>query len=413
MTTNHDPADGPLAGMRVVEMGSLIAGPLCARFLADFGADVIKIEPPGVGDPLRHWGMESLDGRDMLWTIYARNKRCVTLDLRQERGRDIARDLIATSDIVVENFRPGTMERWGLGPADLAKVSPDLIMVRVSGFGQSGPYSQKAGFGSIAEAMGGIRYVTGYPDRPPTRTGVSLGDSLAALFGAMGALAAREGRRSRPAASAEPRDTVEVVDVAVYEAVYALMESLMPDYRLLGKVRERTGPVLPHVAPSNTYPCSDGVEVVIAANADNVFKRLCAVMEQPELSGDPDFATHTARGENQERIDAIVAEWTIQHESKQVVAMLDEAGVPAGGIYTAREIGDDPHFAARQMILPMLLEAGLEFPMPGVVPAIHERPGKVRWAGARELGSHNADVYEGILGLSSDDVATLARDGII
>ncbi|MCC7366689.1 MAG: CoA transferase [Dehalococcoidia bacterium] len=393
-------------------MGSLIAGPLCARLLADFGADVIKIEPPGAGDPLRHWGTDNVNGRDLLWTIYARNKRCVTLDLRQDKGRDLAKQLIAKSNVVVENFRPGTMEKWGLGPQDLFAANPDLVMVRVSGFGQTGPYSQKAGFGSVGEAMGGIRYTTGYPDRASTRTGVSLGDSLAAMFGALGALASlqaiKSGARGEPGAVRG-----QVVDVAVYEAVYALMESLVPDYQLLGKVRERSGPVLPHVAPSNTYPCSDGVDVLIAANADNVFRRLCDVMEQPELATDPRFATHTARGENQDEIDGIVGQWTQQFDSRALVTLLDEAGVPAGPIYTARNMVDDPHFAARGMIQKMMLDEGLEFPMPGIVPNLSGTPGEVRWAGPLTLGSHNAEVFEGLLGLSAAERAALQEAGVI
>lgn len=404
------PRQGPLTGTRVVEMGSLIAGPLCGRLLGDFGADVIKVEPPNVGDPLRRWGSETVGGRDMLWTIYGRNKRSATLDLRQAQGRDLAKQLISKSDILVENFRPGTMEKWGLGPDDLFEVNPNLVMVRVSGFGQTGPYSGKAGFGSVAEAMGGIRHVTGYPDRPSTRAGVSLGDSLAALFGTIGALAALNGIRTR---TGGPYSRGEVVDVAVYEAVFAIMESLVPDYTLLNKVRERTGPTLPHVAPSNTYPCSDGTEVLIAANADNVFRRLCDVMGQPELATDPRFATHTARGENQTEIDAIVANWTREIPSAELVALLDDAGVPAGPIYTAREISSDPHFIARGMIQKMLLDEGLEFPMPGIVPILRENPGVVRWAGSVAPGSHNAEVFCELLGLSEGELESLAAIGVI
>jgi crotonobetainyl-CoA:carnitine CoA-transferase CaiB-like acyl-CoA transferase len=401
---------GPLAGTRVVEMGSLIAGPLCGRLLGDFGADVVKVEPPDIGDPLRRWGSETLGGRDMLWTIYGRNKRSITLDLRKEEGRDLVKRLIAKSDIVVENFRPGTMEKWGLGPEDLFAVNPNLVMVRVSGFGQSGPYSGKAGFGSVAEAMGGIRHVTGYPDRPSTRAGVSLGDSLAALFGTIGALAALNGIRAQ---SDESRTCGEVVDVAVYEAVFAIMESLVPDYVLLDKIRERTGPTLPHVAPSNTYPCSDGTDVLIAANADNVFRRLCEVMQQPDLASDSRFATHTARGENQAEIDGIVAAWTSHFDSKSLVSLLDDAGVPAGPIYTAREIANDPHFMARGMIKKLMLDEGIEFPMPGVVPVLKESPGSVRWAGSAAPGSHNAEVFGELLGLTAADIEQLQADGVV
>lgn len=401
---------GPLDGIRVLEFGSLLAGPLCGRILGDFGADVIKIESPGAGDPLRQWGQEPFHGRDLLWTIYARNKRCITIDLRHPEGQALVRDLARHSDILVENFRPGTLERWGLGPDDLAAVNPRLIMVRVSGFGQSGPYCQKAGFGSVAEAMGGIRYLTGYPDRPPTRTGVSLGDSLAALFGVIGALLALCGRERGVTTSQRPG---QVVDVAIYEAVYALMESLVPEYVLQGKIRERTGAVLPHVAPSNVYPCRDGVSVIIAANADNVFRRLCDAMGRPELAHDPRFATHQARGEHQAAIDAIVAEWTAQYPSREVVERMDAAGVPAGPIYTAREIVADPHFQARGMIQQVPIEEGVQFPMPGIVPLLCETPGAVRWPGPLTPGSHNREVFAEVLGLSEAQIDDLAARGVI
>lgn len=413
MTTGsngHDTA-GPLAGIRVLEFGSLLAGPLCARLLGDFGADVIKVESPSNSDPLRQWGLEPFHGRDLLWTIYARNKRCITIDLRQPEGQELVRELTKRCDIVVENFRPGTLEKWGLGPADLEAVNPDLIMVRVSGFGQTGPYSEKAGFGSVAEAMGGIRYLIGFPDRAPTRTGVSLGDSLAALFGVIGALLALCSRerngRGRGAA------TGQVVDVAIYEAVYALMESLVPEYVLQGKIRERTGAILPHVAPSNVYPCSDGVSVIIAGNADNVFRRLCDAMGRPELSSVPRFATHQARGENQEEIDALVAAWTVQHPSQEVIRLMDEAGVPAGPIYTAREIIADPHFKARNMVLSVPIEEGVEFPMTGIVPLLNKTPGSVRWPGSATAGSHNREVYSEVLGLSDARIDDLSARGVI
>jgi crotonobetainyl-CoA:carnitine CoA-transferase CaiB-like acyl-CoA transferase len=279
--------------------------------------------------------------------------------------------------------------------------------VRVSGFGQSGPYSSKAGFGSVAEAMGGIRYVTGYPDRPSTRTGVSLGDSLAALFGVIGALLSLVARERGT------NQGGQVVDVAIYEAVFALMESIVPEYELQGKIRERSGPVLPHVAPSNVYPCSDGVDVIIAGNADNVFRRLAEAMGQPELATDPRFATHQARGENQSVIDGIVGEWTSQYPSARIVELMDEAGVPCGPIYTAREIVDDPHFQARNMVLKVPIEEGIEFPMPGIVPSLSATPGSVRWAGANAPGQHNREVLEEVLGLSPEDVNDLATREIL
>lgn len=408
---NDAAAVGPLEGVRVLEFGSLLAGPLCARILADFGADVIKVEPPGMGDPLRRWGRDPYHGRDLLWTIYARNKRCITIDLHKPEGQALARELARHCDIVVENFRPGTLEKWGLGPDDLAAVNPDLIMVRVSGFGQTGPYRQKAGFGSVAEAMGGIRYLTGYPDRPPTRTGVSLGDSLAALFGVIGALLALCGRE-RGITRSQGR-AGQVVDVAIYEAVYALMESLVPEYVLQGKIRQRTGAVLPHVAPSNVYPCKDGVAVLIAANADNVFRRLCDAMDRPELASDPRFASHQARGEHQAEIDAIIAEWTAQLRSQDVVEQMDAAGVPAGPIYTAREIVADPHFQARGMIQYVPIENGVQFPMPGIVPILCATPGAIRWPGPIAPGSHNYEVFTEVLGLSEAQINELTAKGVI
>jgi len=395
----------------VLEFGSLLAGPLCARILGDFGADVIKVESPGEGDPLRHWGQEPFAGRDLLWTVYARNKRCITLDLRQTEGQALARELAKRSDIVVENFRTGTMERWGLGPDDLARINPGLVMVRVSGFGQTGPYSSRAGFGSVAEAMGGIRYVTGYPDRPPTRTGVSLGDSLAALFGVIGALLAIYRREHERACKQSGRG--QTVDVAIYEAVFALMESLVPEYVLQDKIRERTGATLPHVAPSNVYPCSDGVSVVIAANADNVFRRLCDVMQAPAMYKDERFASHGARGDHQQELDDIISAWTSKHRSQDVVKMMDDAAVPAGQIYTAREIVQDPHFAARHMISDMEIEDGVAFPMPGIVPTLGETPGVLRWPGPLHAGSHNQEVYGELLGLRDAEIADLSARSVI
>lgn len=400
----------PLTGIRVLELGSLLAGPLCARILGDFGADVIKIEAPGDGDPLRHWGLEPYHGRDLLWTIYGRNKRCITLNLRDPEGRCLVRRLAEQSDIVVENFRPGTLEKWGLGPQDLAKINPKLIMVRVSGFGQTGPYRHKAGFGSVAEAMGGIRHVTGYPDLPSTRSGVSLGDSLGALHGVIGALLALCSREHADPAS---RGRGQVVDVAIYEAVFALMESLVPDYLLQGKVRQRTGAILPHVAPSNVYPSADGTDIIIAANADNVFERLCDAMGAPELLVDPRFATHQARGKHQVEIDEIVSAWTRQYPSTVTISLLDKAGVPASPIYTAREIVNDPHYRARQMIRDVECEDGVVVPMAAVVPLLESTPGEIRFAGAMQPGSHNEEVFEGLLGLSAERIAELKIQGVI
>lgn len=400
-----------LGGLRVLEFGSLLAGPLCGRILGDFGAEIIKVEAPDRGDLLREWGAEAIDGeRDALWTIYSRNKKCITLNLREQEGRDMCMDLFSKVDVVVENFRPGTLEKWGLGPDEIAKVNPNLIMVRVSGFGQDGPYKEKAGFGSIAEAMGGIRYTTGFPDRPPTRAGVSLGDSLAALMGTIGALTALVGRER----GATPNDgKVQIVDVAIYEAVFGLMETIIPDFEIFGKIRERSGAVLPGVAPSNVYPCSDGVGVLIAANGENVFQRLCDAMDREDLKTDPRFSTHKARGTNMEEIDQIVSDWTMQFTSDELMQIVDKAGVPAGKIYTAKEMVKDPHFEARGMINNMEIENERNFPMPGIVPKLSKTPGQTNWVGPLEMGSHNEDVYGNLLGKSAEEIADLKERGII
>lgn len=406
------PNEGALAGIRVIEFGSLLAGPLCSRILGDFGAEVIKIEVPGEGDPLRRWNSEPVQGRDLLWTIYARNKKCVAIDLRTAAGQSLVRQLVAKADVVVENFRPGTLEKWGLGAKDLLAINPGLVMTRVSGFGQSGPYSHKAGFGSVAEAMGGIRYTTGYPDRPSTRTGVSLGDTAAALFATIGTLISLLHRQRVREATLPPAGG-QVVDVAIYEAVFALMESLVPEYELQGKIRSRTGSVLPHVAPSNVYPCADGVDVLIAANADNPFRRLCEAMGQPKLAEDPRFATHVARGEFQEQIDTLVAEWTSGHDSDTIIAAMDASGVPCGKIYTAREIISDPQYQSRGMIRNMEIEEGMTFPMPAPVPLLSATPGDVKWAGPSTVGLHTAEVLRDVLGMADDDILRLERDGVV
>lgn len=394
-----------LKGVRVIEVGTLLAGPFCGQLLGDLGAEVIKVEAPGSGDPMRRWGHTKVSGRGLWWPIIARNKKSVTIDLRTSEGQKLARRLIAKADIVVENFRPGTLEKWGLGYDELSRDNPGLIMVRVSGYGQNGPYRERAGFGSIAEAMGGLRYITGYPDRPPTRIGISIGDALAGTLGALGALAAlwqRDIRGSRG----------QVVDVAIYEAVLAYMESLIPEYALTGYIRERTGPVLPGVAPSNMYPTADGQWLVMGANADNVFRRLCHAMGRPELAEDPRFATHDARGQNMEALDSIIADWSSTQLVDQLVELLNGAGVPAGKIYTAREMLADPHFGAREAIIWVNAPGIGKMPMQNVFPKLSATPGQVRWAGP-ELGEHNGEVFRGLLGLSEAELAELGRKGVI
>jgi formyl-CoA transferase len=408
-----DPADdpdddagvsGPLAGQRVLELGSLIAGPFCGQLLGDFGAEVIKIEDPVGGDPMRQWGSHTPEGFSLAWPIIARNKKSVTCNLRDDRGQDLVRRLAAEADVLVENFRPGTLERWNLGYEDLTRVNPRLVLVRITGYGQDGPYSQRAGFGSIGEAMGGIRYTTGSPDRPPGRTGVSLGDSLAGLFGAFGAVMALLDR--------ERTGRGQVVDSAIYEAVLALMESMIPEWELAGARRERTGSILPGVAPSNVYVTADGAEILIAANRDTIFTRLAEVMGSPDLATNPRYRTHHARGEHLEELDKVIEDWTLTLPSTELLERLHAAGVPAGRIYTAPDMVTDAHFTARKAIVRLLHHRLGEFPMQNVAPRLSGTPGEVRSLGP-ELGEHNDAVYSHLLGLSADHRRELLTAGVI
>ncbi|WP_027343198.1 CaiB/BaiF CoA transferase family protein [Hamadaea tsunoensis] len=392
-----------LSDVRVIETGTLLAGPFCGQLLGDFGAEVVKVEDPGKGDPMRQWGREKPHGQSLWWPVVARNKKSVTCDLRTEAGQDLLRRLVTGADILLENFRPGTLERWGLGYDRLRELNPRLILVRVTGYGQTGPYSPRAGFGSIGEAMGGLRYVTGEADRPPSRSGISLGDSLAATFAAYGAVAALHAR--------ERTGVGQVVDSAIYEAVLAMMESLLPEWTVAGYQRERTGAILPNVAPSNAYPTADGTDILIAANQDTVFRRLCEVMGTPSLGTDPRYATHGARGEHQEELDRLIAAWTAEQPAGPLLDRLHEAGVPAGGIYTAADILADPHVAAREAVVRVPHPEFGELPMQNVAPRLSATPGSVRWAGPA-LGEHNDEIY-GRLGLSTSDLADLRQRGII
>ena len=398
-------AETPLEGVRVVEMGSLLAGPFCGQLLADFGAEVIKVEPPGKGDPMRVWGRHRKEGRTLWWPIIARNKKSVTLNLREEEGQDLARRLVAEADVLVENFRPGTMERWGLGYDTLGELNPGLVMVRVSGFGQTGPYRERAGFGAIGEAMGGIRHVTGFPGEAPPRVGISLGDSLAATFGALGALSALHHREAHGGRG-------QVVDIGIYEGVLALMESTIPEYVLTGHVRGRTGTVLPFVAPSNIYPTSDDDYVLIAGNADTVFGRLAKAVGHPEWAEDERYATHHARGENMEELDGMISEWTKGRTGDEVLKIMAGAGVPAGKVFTAEDMVEDPHYEARENVIEVEDPEIGPFPMQNVIPRLSETPGKVRWTGPK-LGQHNAEVYEKVLGLGEEEQDSLRERGII
>jgi succinyl-CoA--D-citramalate CoA-transferase len=394
----------PLDNIRVLELGAFLAGPFCGQLLADFGAEVIKIEPPGKGDPMRAWGRHRHNGQTLWWPILARNKKSITLDLRRTEGQAIVRRLVPTCDILLENFRPGTLEDWGLGYDALRELNPGLVMVRVSGFGQTGPYRDKAGFGSIGEAMGGIRSITGFPDRPPTRIGISIGDALAATFATIGALTALH-QRGRSGVG-------QVVDIGIYEGVLALMESMIPEFQLAGHVRERTGNILPNVAPSNIYPTGDGGWFAIAGNADNVFRRLAEAMEQPALADDARFSSHAARGQHQSELDDLIAAWTIKYTADDLQARMDEAGVPAGRIYTAKEMLADPHFAARQSIVEVQDEQLGGIKMQNVVPKLSETPGGIDWTGPA-LGQHNAEIYEGLLGLTPEQIREFQERKII
>jgi formyl-CoA transferase len=374
-----------LKGVKVLELGGLIAGPYAASLFAQFGADVIKVEAPGEGDPLRRW-RRLHNGTSLWWYSISRNKRSITLDLKSEDGRRVARALAAKADIVVENFRPGALEGWGLGWEELSRINPGLVMVRISGYGQTGPYRERPGFANIAEAMGGLRYLTGYPDRAPVRTGVSLGDSLAALYGVIGALVALHHRRVNGGRG-------QVVDVALYEAVFAVMESLLPEYAHGGFVRERSGGSLPGIAPSNTYPCRDGKYVVIGANSDGIYRRLMQAVERPDLAEDPALAHNDGRVRHIERIDGAITAWTSRHTLEDALDVLRRADVPAGKIYSAADIHGDEHFRARGMIEPVTLPDGTHLDIPGIVPKLSETPGVTRWIGP-ELGQHNEEVLK-------------------
>ena len=396
--------NGPLTGLRVIELGTLLAGPFCGQLLGDLGAEIIKVEPPGQGDPLRVWGREKAHGKSLWWPVVARNKRSVTLDLRQAEGQELLKSLVAKADFLLENFRPGTLEKWGCGYEQLAKINPRLIMIRVSGFGQTGPYSGQAGFGAIGEAMGGLRYVVGDPSTPPSRVGISIGDSLAATFACVGALAALHYR--------DVTGRGQVIDSAIYESVLAMMESLITEYDKAGFVRERTGAILPNIAPSNVYLTGDGEMVLIAANQDTVFSRLTGAMNRPELAKDARYATHVARGAHQAELDALLGEWTATLAAEELLLRLAEHGVPSGRIYRAPEMLRDPHFKAREAIVSVPHPDFGELKMQNVVPKLSETPGSIR-SPSPQLGEHNDETYLGLLGLNTERYAALKKNKVI
>ncbi len=398
---------GPLAGLRVIELGTLLAGPFAGRLLGDMGAEVIKVEAPGKPDPLREWGQARYEGRTLMWPVQARNKKCVTLDLRASRGQELLLELVRVADVLTENFRPGTLERWGLGYERLAEVNPGLVLARISGYGQTGPYAGRAGFASVAEAMGGLRHINGFPGEAPPRTGVSLGDSLAAMFAVQGILAALYHRDVLGGGRGQ------VVDVSLMESSFAMLESTVPEYDRLGIVREPTGTNLVGIAPSNIFRSRDDLWMVIAANNDNLFRRLCDAMGRSELADDPRFSTHTARGANQQEIEGIVADWAAEHDAVEIDRILNDAGVVCGPIYTVAEIFRDPQYAAREMLVEHVDPEFGPYVGPGIVPKFSETPGAVRWSGTWEHGSHNEEVFCGLLGLSDAELGRLREDGVV
>jgi len=393
----------PLEGLKVLELGQLIAGPFAGKFFAEFGAEVVKIEPPEGGDPLRHWRTLH-QGTSLWWYVQARNKRSVTADLRTPEGQEIVRRLARESDVLIENFRPGTLEKWGLGYEALSATNPGLVMLRLSGFGQDGPMRNQAGFGSIAESMGGLRYVTGFPDRPPVRPNLSIGDAIASLHGVVGALMALHHRNVNGGRG-------QVVDVALYEAVFNMMESTLPEYDLLGTVRERTGSNLTGIVPSNTYLSRDRVHVVIGANGDSIFKRLMAVIGRDDLGNDPSLADNAGRAKRADELDRVIGEWTARHDADAIVQVLNEAQVPNGKIYSIADIARDAQFLARAMIREVRLPEGVTLKVPGVVPRLTETPGDLEWIGPK-LGEHTDEVLAR-LGYSAADISGLRARKIV
>ena len=393
----------PLQGVKVIELGGLIAAPFAAGLLAQFGAEVIKIESPGQGDPLRKWRMLHR-GTSLWWYSQNRNKKSVTIDLKSEQGQAIVRELVKGADIVIENFRPGALETWNLGWEDLSRVRPGLIMVRISGFGQTGPYRDLPGFAAIAESIGGLRYVSGYPDRPPVRVGVSLGDSLASLYGVVGALMAMHHLKVN-------KGQGQYIDVALYESVFGIMESLIPEYAKFGHVRERTGATMPGISPSNTYLCKDGKHVVIAANSDGIFKRLMHSIGRPDLAADPALAHNDGRAGQNALLDAAIADWTSRNSIGDVLKVLQDSAVPSAKIYTAADIAGDPHYKARDMIERWSLPDGEPIDIPGIVPKLSETPGSTKWLGP-ELGQHTDEVLASI-GISGDRLDSLRASGVV
>jgi crotonobetainyl-CoA:carnitine CoA-transferase CaiB-like acyl-CoA transferase len=402
--TNAQKPHGPLQGIKVLELGQLIAGPFTGSFLGYFGAEIIKVEQPGVGDPLRKWRM--MDGdTSVWWASMARNKKCITANLRTEAGRDIVRRLAADADVLIENFRPGAMEAWGLGPEVLRETNPGLIYARVSGYGQDGPYSSRLGFASVCEGFGGFRYLNGFPDRPPVRPNLSMGDTLAALHTALGIVMACVRKLT------DPEHKGQVVDVAIYEAVFNLLESVVPEYDRGGEIRECSGSTLTGIVPTNTYRCKDGKDVIIGANGDSIFKRLTVAMGKPEMGDDPRFADNAGRVIHEPEIDAAIEAWMKTMTGDEALELLEKAEVPSGPIYSVADMMTDEHFNARGLF-ETVESNGSPLKIPAMIPKLSDTPGKTLWPGPA-LGAHNEEILGEILGMSGEDIARLRKDGDI
>lgn len=394
---------GPLADLKVLELGSLIAGPFAGRLFGDFGAEVIKVEPPKIGDPLRKWRLLKND-TSLWWYVQSRNKKCITLNLKEKKAQEIIKKLLLHVDIVLENFKPGTMEKWGLGYEEIKKINPKIIMIRISGYGQDGPYSSKPGFGSVGEALGGIRHLTGYANLPPTRAGISLGDSLAAMYAVMSAMMAIHHRHNTKEG--------QYIDVALYEAVFSLMESLVPEYDQFKFIRERTGSTLPGIAPSNIYLCKDKKYIVIGANGDSIFKRLTKAMGRADLEENEEFISNDGRAAKADWIDEQISAWTMQRNSNEALKILDKYDIPSGSIYNVEDMFKDEHFKARDMLPSVHVDGVGELKMPGIVPKLSQTPGKIKWAGAK-LGAYNDEIYKKLLGMSDEEICLLKEENII
>ena len=394
----------PLNGVKVLELGSLIAGPFAGRLFGDFGAEVIKVEPPKIGDPLRKWRLLK-DDTSLWWYVQSRNKKCITLNLRTKEGSEIIKKLALKVDVIIENFKPGTLEKWGIGYEDLKKINPKIIMVRISGYGQYGPYSSKPGFGSIGEAMGGIRYLSGYPNLPPVRTGISIGDSIAAIYAVMSAMMALYHRDIKGGEG-------QYIDVALYEAIFSLMESMVPEYDQFKFIRERSGNTLPGIAPSNIYLCKDEKYVAIGANGDSIFVRLTEAMNRPDLGESAEYKSNDGRAKHMKYLDEQIEKWTKTLNIEDALKILDKYHVPAGKIYNIEDMFNDAHFKARQMIETVKINEKDNLKVPGIVPKFSKTPGKIKWAGAK-LGADNKEIYQNMLDFNDEQMSNMKKEGII